>query len=102
MSTATTTTGRLVRSTTGTRTGGLGTVLFFATLRVGLAAAATLGGVPSPLVPFVLALGPLVFALILAWREGGDAMRRLLGTATTRPSRRVWYALIGLPVAWAF
>jgi membrane protease YdiL (CAAX protease family) len=56
---------------------------------------------PPSLVPFLLALGPTVFALILAWREGGGAVRRLLRTAVTRPNRRVWYGLIALPVAWA-
>jgi membrane protease YdiL (CAAX protease family) len=82
-------------------TGGPGTVLVFAGLSVGLAAAVTLGGVPSALVPFVLAFGPAVLAVLLAWREGNGAVRRLLITAITRPSRRAWYALVGLPFAWA-
>jgi membrane protease YdiL (CAAX protease family) len=102
MSTATTTVGRLDPAMlAGTRTGGLGTVLVFAGLSLGLAAAATLGGVPPALVPFILALGPTAFALVFAWREGDGAVRRLLATATTRPTRRAWYALVGLPVAWA-
>ncbi len=102
MSTATTTDGRLdLAIDAGTRTGGLGTVLAFAGLSVGLAAAATLSGVPPALVPFVLALGPTAFALVFAWREGDGALRRLLATAITRPNRRAWYALVALPVAWA-
>jgi membrane protease YdiL (CAAX protease family) len=101
MSTATSPAGRLERSTTGTRVGGLGTVLAFVSLSVVLAAAATWGGVPPALVPFVLALGPTVFAMVFAWREGHGATRRLLATATTRPNRRAWYALIALPIAWA-
>ncbi len=101
MSTATAPTGRLGTVATATRTGGIGAVLAFAGLSLGLAAAATLGGAPPALVPFVLALGPLVFALLFAWREGNGAVRRLLATAVTRPDRRAWYALVALPVAWA-
>ena len=73
MSTPTASAGRLDPTAAGTRTGGLGMVLVFAGLSVALAAAATLGGVPPALVPFVLALGPLVFALVFAWREGDGA-----------------------------
>jgi membrane protease YdiL (CAAX protease family) len=83
------------------RTGGIGHVLAFAGLSVGLAAAATLGGVPPALVPFVLALGPTAFALAFAWHEGDGGVRRLLATASTRPNRRAWYALLALPIAWA-
>ena len=101
MTTATSPAGRLEHSATGTRTGGLGTVLVFAGLSLGLAAAATLGGVPPALVPFVLALGPTAFALFFAWREGDGAAGRLLRTAVTRPNRRTWYGLVVLPVAWA-
>ena len=101
MSTPTASAGRLDPTTAGTRTGGLGMVLVFAGLSVALAAVATLGGVPPALVPFVLAFGPLVFALVFAWREGDGAIRRLLATATKRPNRRAWYALVVLPVAWA-
>ena len=95
MSTATAPARRLERSTTGARTGGVGTVLVFAGLSLGLAAAATLGGVPPALVPFVMALGPTVFALLFAWREGDGALRRLLAMAVRRPNRRAWYALVG-------
>ncbi len=103
MSTVTTSAGRLEPAIAARpATGGLGHVLAFAGLSVGLAAAATLGGVPPALVPFVLALGPTVLALAFTWREGGGgAVRRLLGTAATRPNRRVWYALVALPIAWA-
>ena len=81
--------------------GGVGSVLLFAGLSVGLAAAATLGGVTPALVPFVMALGPTVLAVLFAWREGGGAVRRLLATATIRPNRRAWYALLALPFGWA-
>jgi len=103
MSTTTTTAAprRLERSATASHTGGVGTVLVFAGLSLGLAAAATLGGLPTALVPFLMALGPTAIALILARREGSGAVRRLLATATTHPNRRAWYALIGLPVAWS-
>jgi membrane protease YdiL (CAAX protease family) len=84
-----------------TRPGGLGGVTVFAGLSVALAAVATLTPVSPALVPFLLAFGPTVFALILAWREGGGAVRRLLRTAITRPNRRAWYAVLALPVAWA-
>src|SRR4029079_10229020 len=83
------------------RTGGVGTVLAFAGLSLGLAAAATLGGLPPAIVPFLLALGRLVLALLFAWREDDGAVRRLLAMAVRRPNRRAWYALVGLPVAWA-
>jgi membrane protease YdiL (CAAX protease family) len=81
--------------------GGLGHILVFAGLSVALAAAATYGGVTPALVPFVLALGPTVFALTFAWREGNGALRRLFKTAATRPSRRAWYGIVALPFAWA-
>ncbi|HEX5825505.1 MAG TPA: CPBP family intramembrane glutamic endopeptidase, partial [Candidatus Limnocylindrales bacterium] len=86
------------------RPGGLGHVLVFAALSVGLAAAATLTGntVPPALVPFVLAFVPTLFALAFAWREGGGAVRRLLRTAVTRPNRRAWYLTLALPLVWAF
>jgi membrane protease YdiL (CAAX protease family) len=83
------------------RTGGLGHVLVFASLSVALAAGATYGGVTPALVPFVMAFGPTLFALAFAWREGGGAVRRLLRTAVTRPSRRAWYLVVALPFAWA-
>src|SRR4051794_30984269 len=83
------------------RPGDVGHVLVFAALSVALAAAATYGGVAPALVPFVMAFGPTVFALGLAWREGGGAARRLLRTAISRPGRRAWYAIVALPFAWA-
>jgi membrane protease YdiL (CAAX protease family) len=79
----------------------LGHVLVFVVLSVGLAAVATLGGVPSALVPFVLALVPTAFALTLAWREGPGEVRRLLAMAVTRPNRRGWYVLVALPIVWS-
>jgi uncharacterized protein len=76
-------------------------VFIFATLSVALGLAATIADVSPSLLPFVLALGPTAIALVLAWREGEGALGRLLGTATKRPKRRAWYALITLPVVWA-
>ena len=89
-------------SSLASRAGGTGHVLVFAGLSVGLAAVTTLTPVPAALVPFLLAFGPTVFALILAWREGRGAVGRLFRTAITRPSRRTWYAVLALPLAWAF
>jgi uncharacterized protein len=83
------------------RVGGLGTVLLFAALSLGLAAAVVLGGLPPGIVPFVMAFGPTVFAVVLSSREGRGSVRRLLGTAVRRPSRRAWYVLLALPVAWS-
>jgi len=88
-------------ATSTARAGGLGHVLVFAALSVALAVAATYGGVTPALVPFVMAFGPTLFALAFAWREGHGAVRRLLRTAITRPSRRAWYAIVALPFAWA-
>jgi len=102
MASVTTSDGRLEPAVTHrARAAGPGTVLTFAALSLGLAAAATLGGVPPALVPFVLALGPMVLAVGFAWREGDGAVRRLLARAVRPPNRRAWYALVGLPVAWA-
>jgi len=91
----------LAAPTSTVRIGGVGHVLVFAAMSVALAAAATYGGVTPALVPFVMAFGPTVFALAFAWREGHGAIRRLLTTAVTRPSRRAWYAIVALPFAWA-
>jgi membrane protease YdiL (CAAX protease family) len=102
MSTSVASAGRLEPAqTTGTRVGGIGHVLTFAGLNVVLAAAATLGGLTPALVPFVLAFGATALALAFAWREGDGAVKRLLRTAATRPSRRISYAILVLPVAWA-
>src|SRR5690349_16800255 len=102
MSTPTASAGRVEPAAAAARTGGLGHVLVFAGLSVALAAVATFGGVSPALLPFVLAFGPTLFALMLAWREGGGAVRLLLRTAITRPNRRAWYALVVLPLLWAF
>jgi membrane protease YdiL (CAAX protease family) len=45
--------------------------------------------------PFVLALGPLAIALVLAWRTG--SARALLGSATRRPTDGRWYAALLVP-----
>jgi uncharacterized protein len=74
----------------------------FAGLSVGLAILGSAAGVSPALLPFVLALGPTGIAIAMAWREGDGAVRRLLRTAVTRPPRRLWYAIVAVPVAWAF
>ena len=84
-----------------TRIGGIVGVAAFTALSVALAAAATFGGVSPALLPFVLAFGPTAVALALAWREGDGAVRRLLRTAITGPNRRLWYAVVALPLVWA-
>jgi membrane protease YdiL (CAAX protease family) len=106
MSIATTSRGRpesvpIPAPATATQTGGIGPVVLFAALSVALAAVATVGGVAPALVPFVLAFGPTLFAVVLAGREGNGAIRRLLRTATARPSRRAWYLVVALPLGWA-
>ena len=102
MTTTTASTGRFEPAVAaGARTSGLATVLLFATLNVGLAAVAVLGGLPPTLVPFVMAFGAAVLALLFARREGNGGVRGLLATAVKRPNRRFWYVLVGLPVAWA-
>jgi len=88
----------------GNRVAGVGQVLAFAGLSVALAIVITLPGVgvPSALVPFLLAFVPLVFALAFAWREGNGAIGRLLRSAVKTPTRRSAYLVLALPVVWAF
>ena len=50
------------------------------------------------MLPFILAFGPLVIALVIAWREGGGAVRTLLHSATIRPADRRWYLVLLIPV----
>jgi len=76
--------------------------LVFAGSSVALATVATIAGTPRDLLPFILALGPTAIAVAMVWREGRGALPQLLRTAITRPSRRRWYALVALPVLWAF
>lgn len=51
-------------------------VAWFAGLSVALGTSALVAGVSSALLPFILALGPTVIALLLAWREGDGALGR--------------------------
>ena len=53
------------------------------------------------MLPFILAFGPLVIALVIAWREGGGAVRTLLHSATIRPADRRWYLVLLIPVLWS-
>lgn len=50
------------------------------------------------LVPFALAFAPALIAVVLAWREGDGALRRLLRTLSKRPPVARWYLVLGLPV----
>jgi membrane protease YdiL (CAAX protease family) len=74
--------------------------LFFG-LSVGLAIGAYAAGTPAGLLPFVLALGPTVLAVVMAWREGHGALRRMFRSLTIRPPKRIWYLVILVPVLWA-
>jgi len=73
---------------------------------VALAAGTTLAAPDSEIVaadvPFVLALGPAVVAVCLAWREGDGSMRRLWRSLGRRPANARWYLVLLLPVLWAF
>ena len=77
------------------------TVAWFVGLSLALTLVATLAGPPPALLPFILALGPTVIAVGLAWREGDGALGRLRHALTLRPRRRRWYLVLGLPIAWA-
>jgi len=77
------------------------TVGWFFGLSLALAIVSIVAGVSSALLPFILALGPTVIAIALAWREGHGALARLRHSLVTRPARRRWYLILGLPVAWS-
>jgi membrane protease YdiL (CAAX protease family) len=74
---------------------------WFIGLSLALAVLAVVVGAPAALVPFVLALGPAVIAVALAWREGDGALRRLGHSLTIRPAQARWYLVLLIPVAWA-
>ena len=76
-------------------------VAWFAGLSLGLAVLAFATGTPAAMLPFILAIGPLVIALVIAWREGGGAVRTLLHSATVRPADRRWYLVLLIPVIWS-
>lgn len=71
-----------------------------------LAASATLAAPDSEIVaayvPFVLAIGPAVIAVTLAWREGHGSAGRLWRSLGRRPAKARWYLVLLLPVLWAF
>ena len=50
----------------------------------------------------MLAVGPAIIALALAWREGHGALRGLLQSLTIRPIDRRWYLVLAIPVIWSF
>jgi uncharacterized protein len=77
------------------------TVGWFFGLSLALALVAIVAGAPAALLPFILALGPTVIAVGLAWREGNGALGRLGHALTLRPPRRRWYLVLGLPIVWA-
>ena len=76
-------------------------VVTFAGLSLGLAGVALVAGVPAALLPFVLAVGPTIIALGLAWHEGHGALRRLARSVTIRPRRSIWYLALTIPVFWS-
>ena len=77
------------------------TVAWFFGLSLALALVAILAHTPPALLPFILALGPTVIALMLAWREGHGALGRLRRSLTLRPADRRWYLVLALPLSWA-
>jgi membrane protease YdiL (CAAX protease family) len=79
----------------------LASVAWFAGLSLALAVVAFAAGTPAAMLPFILAIGPLLIALVITWREGGGAVRTLLRSATIRPADRRWYLVLLIPVAWS-
>jgi membrane protease YdiL (CAAX protease family) len=76
-------------------------VAAFFGLSLGLAVVALALGTAPAMLPFILAFGPLLIALALAWREGGGAVRRLAHSLTIRPPRAIWYLVLIIPVVWS-
>ena len=74
--------------------------IFFA-LSLGLAAVAYAASLPPALMPFVLASGPTIIAIAIAWREGRGAVRRLFRSLTIRPRQARWYLTLLIPLVWA-
>ena len=79
----------------------LASVAWFAGLSLGLAVVAFAAGTPAPMLPFILAFGPMVIALAIAWREGDGALRTLLHSPTIRPADRRWYLVLLIPMLWS-
>ena len=80
---------------------GLVSVAVFIGVSLLLAAIAFLPAVPTEIAPFMLALGPLVIAVALAWGEGNDALGRLWRMLTKIPDNVLWFLAIAVPAAWA-
>jgi uncharacterized protein len=80
---------------------GIVAVSVFVVVCLLLAAIAFLPVVPTELAPFMLALGPLVIALAIAWWEGNGALGRLWQMLTKVPHNVLWFLAIAVPVAWA-
>jgi membrane protease YdiL (CAAX protease family) len=76
-------------------------VAWFVGLSLALAVGSVAAGVAPALVPFILAVGPMVIAIILAWREGQGALRHLFRSLTIRPSDHRWYLVLAIPVLWS-
>ena len=76
-------------------------VAWLAGLSLALAVLAFAAGTPAPLLPFILAIGPMVIALAIAWREGDGALRTLLHSLTIRPADRRWYLVLLIPILWS-
>jgi membrane protease YdiL (CAAX protease family) len=74
---------------------------WFIGLSLALALVSVVAGAPASLLPFILALGPAVIAVALAWREGHGSLRRLGQSLTIRPARWIWYLALGIPMLWA-
>jgi hypothetical protein len=70
---------------------------WFVSLSLALAGATVAVSAPPALVPFVLAVGPLLIALALAWYEGYGALHRLARSLTIGPIDRRWYLVLALP-----
>lgn len=77
------------------------TVAWFIGLSLALALVSVVAKPPAAVLPFILALGPTVIAVVLAWREGGGAVARLRRSLTKRPTRRIWYLVLAIPILWA-
>lgn len=77
-------------------------VVWFVALCLALAAAsAAIIPVAPQLVPFLLAIGPAIIALAIAWRVGHGSLRNLVRLLWRRPNQLRWYLVLALPIGWA-
>jgi membrane protease YdiL (CAAX protease family) len=79
----------------------VGSAAWFIGLSLAVALVSVVAGAPPALLPFILAFGPAVIAVTLAWREGHGALGRLRHSVTVRPSSRRWYLALVIPVLWS-